>query len=242
MTGSLAVGGRIISPSGFAFSGGPGALTIGSGGTVQVGGDTVVLPQGKINLQGGSFYTNTIRFDSGSGGVFNWTSGTLHVGTYGGNLVNSAGVLSPGQSPGKTTINGTYTQQSAATLQIELAGTTSGTQFDFVNVTGIGNSTLGGSLQLSLLNNFVPAPTDTFTILSAAGNLLGSFANVTSGHRLTTTDGQGSFLVWYGTGSSFNPKQIVLLNFLAVPEPTTIALAALFVGAIASAWPSRHRI
>ncbi len=172
--------------------------------------------------------------------TFSWSLGTLHVGTYNGNLVNSAGVLSPGASPGKTTITGTYTQQSAAALQIELAGTTSGTQYDFVNITGTGNSTLGGTLQLSLLSGFLPAPTDTFTILSTAGNLLGSFTNVQSGGRLTTTDGLGSFRVSYGAGSSFSAKQVVLSNFVAVPEPSTLALVGLLLGAIAPARSKRH--
>src|SRR5262249_8408520 len=146
-TGILAVGGRIISLSfPFPSPGGAGTLNIGPGGAVRVGTDITVYSQGKINLQGGDLYANSITLSGTPATLFSWTSGTLHVGTFGASLVNSAGVLAPGQSPGKTTINGTYTQQASATLQIEIAGTTSGTQYDFVSIGGTGNSTLGGTL------------------------------------------------------------------------------------------------
>jgi fibronectin-binding autotransporter adhesin len=237
MTGALAVGGT-TSVFGSGFPGGPGTLTLGPGGSVHAGNTTIFM-QGAINLQGGNLYATAIAFNGAPPTNFNWTSGTLHVGTFNGDLVNSAGVLSPGASPGKTTITGTYTQLSNASLQIELAGTTSGTQYDFVNISGTGNSTLGGALQLSLLNGFLPSPSDTFTVLSAAGNLLGSFSNVPSGSRLATSDGLGSFLVSYGAGSSFNAKQVVLSNFVAVPEPSTLAMVCLLLGSIAS---SRSRL
>jgi hypothetical protein len=126
-------------------------------------------------------------------------------------------------------------------MQIELAGTTSGTAYDFVNITGTGNSSLGGTLQLSLLSNFLPSPTDTFTILSTAGNLLGSFTNVPNGGRLTTTDGLGSFRVSYGANSSFNAKQVVLSNFAAVPEPSTITLLVLLLAKFTWSRSRHHR-
>ncbi|MBA3484003.1 MAG: hypothetical protein H0T51_19540 [Pirellulales bacterium] len=75
------------------------------------------------------------------------------------------------------------------------------------------NAFLGGNLQLALLNGFVPSAANTFTVVEAMGNLFGSFANVASGQRLTTSEGLGSFVVHYGAGSPFDPKQIVLSAF-----------------------------
>jgi T5SS/PEP-CTERM-associated repeat protein len=229
MSGGLAVGGSFLTPT-FPVSGGTGTLTINPGATVQVASDnTTIFSQGRINLQGGTLTAKEIRFQ-GIGGVFNWTGGTLHVGTYNGSLTNSAGILAPGQSPGKTGIAGAYTQQSGATLQIEIGGATVTTQYDWLSVTG--NATLGGTLQLSLINSFLPSQSDVFTILSAGGNLTGTFSNAPSGQRVTTSDGAGSFLVYYGAGSIYNPRNVVLTGFLAaVPEPATVGLigAYLFV-------------
>lgn len=222
MTGGLTVG------SSSSLTGG-GTVIIGTGGVVSVAGNTLITSRSRINLQGGSFTTNSIS--TSFSGVFSWMSGLLHVGTYSGSLTNFAGILSPGQSPGQTTITGSYTQQSGATLQMEIGGTTPTTQYDFVSV---GSATLGGTLQVSLLNGFLPAPTDTFTILgvtSSGGSLTGSFSNVGNGKRLATADGAGSFLVYFGTGSIYNAKQVVLTGFQPVPEPSAEAL----VGACALA-------
>ena len=71
------------------------------------------------------------------------------------------------------------------------------------------NSTAGGGG----LNGFVPSASNTFTLLNAAGGIFGVFSNVTTGQRLTTVDGIGSFVVNYGPGSGFNQSQIVLSAF-----------------------------
>ena len=58
-------------------------------------------------------------------------------------------------------------------MQIELAGTAPGTQFDQLHVTG--QLSLGGTLQVSLLNAFAPAAGNAFNILDW-GTLSGTFA------------------------------------------------------------------
>jgi hypothetical protein len=151
------------------------------------------------------------------GGAFNFLRGTLHVGTFNGSLVNQGGTLAPGHSPGSTTIVGSYAQQSGAKLAIEVGGTSAGTTYDVVNITSIAN--IGGQLQLALLNWFVPGGSDTFTVLSAGSGLLGTFTNVANGQRLITLDSLGSFLVHYGSGSAFNPNQVVLSSFVSAVLP-----------------------
>jgi T5SS/PEP-CTERM-associated repeat protein len=88
-------------------------------------------------------------------------------------LVRNDGVVAPGTSPGTLTIDGNFTQHASGKLQIELASPNS---YDVLNVTGQAN--LGGTLEIILLEGFLPAPTDTFDIL-AAGSRLGTFSNVT---------------------------------------------------------------
>jgi T5SS/PEP-CTERM-associated repeat protein len=185
-------------------------VTVGPGGYLAVAGETLIHSASRLRLEGGEVSSASIRFQF-TGGQFNWTAGTLHVGTYHGNLTNSAGTLAPGNSAGSTAILGSYTQQGAATLQIEIGGPLPTTQHDFVSVTN--TVALGGTLQLAMLGGYVPNPADTFAVLDATGNVTGTFANVANGGRLATADGSGSFLVNYGAASAFNPKQIVLSNF-----------------------------
>jgi hypothetical protein len=97
-------------------------------------------------------------------------------------------------------------------MEIEIGGATQGVGYDYIEATE--DIVLSGSrLQLSLITGFVPSPTTTFTILKALDVLAGEFANVANRQRLTTSDGGGSFLVSYGSGSP-NPNQIVISEFL----------------------------
>ena len=110
MTGRLAVGGDADDGA----PGGPGTLNIQPAGTVTAAQGVVLFPDAHVNLQGGTLDASAISFQ-GVGGQFQWTSGTLHVGTFNGNLTNSGGTLAPGHSAGSTTINGNYTRPCRTT-------------------------------------------------------------------------------------------------------------------------------
>ena len=99
-----------------------------------------------------------------------WLSGP---GTVKGNLTN-AGEVDLGSSAGMLTIIGNYTQTSAGTLSLKIGGTTAGSQFDQVNVSG--TATYGGTLTAQLTNGFGPAFPEAFTVLTAQGGSTGSFA------------------------------------------------------------------
>lgn len=204
--GQLGVGYDFVS----LHNSGVGKVFIQPGGAVTVTQDTSVSFGDLLTLEGGTLTAQRIRFpDGGSDANFQWTSGTLHVIEFDGSLINLGGVLAPANT---TDVDGNYTQLAGATLDIGIGGVVQAAQHDFVHVTA--NAILGGDLDLTLLGGFVPAVTDTFTVLQADLNIFNSFANVTSGQRLDTTDGHGSFIVNYGAGSPFDPKRIVLSNFL----------------------------
>jgi T5SS/PEP-CTERM-associated repeat protein len=186
---------------------GIGIVNVQPGGTVSVGQETIIKSQGRLRLQGGTFDTGELTIVTS--GQFEWTSGTLHVGTYHGDLNNSSGTLAPGHSAGVTTISGDYFQQAGGNLEIEIGGAAQGTQYDVVNVTDAVQ--LGGQLDLKLISGFVPTPSQSFVILSADG-VSGSFSNVGNGQRLTAAGG-GSFQVHYGLGSAFDPTLVVLSAF-----------------------------
>jgi len=75
-----------------------------------------------------------------------------------------------------------YMLASDATLEIEIGGTTPGPGdpaddgYDQINVSG--EASLEGTLQVSLINDFVPSPGDTFDFLTF-GSLSGDFSQVT---------------------------------------------------------------
>jgi len=128
------------------FNGGiGGSLTkIGTGTLTLTGMNTytgnTIVSQGSLIVDGSIASPNTIVQN---GGLLGGT------GTIGGNLINGA-VVSPGDAPGKLTITGNYTQSPAGTLRIGIAALSSSAQ-DLLSVGG--KASLGGALQLTLLNN-----------------------------------------------------------------------------------------
>jgi hypothetical protein len=152
---------------------GSASLVVQNNATFTTGsGLTLVEDTGSIELNSGAVFDalGTIQM---SGGAFNFLGGTLHVDNFIGELVNQGGTLAPGHSAGITEIDGTYDQDSLATLQIELGGTTAGTNFDVVTIGG--PTDLSGTLAVSLINAFVPASGDTFQILTSGDDISGSF-------------------------------------------------------------------
>jgi hypothetical protein len=106
-------------------------------------------------------------------------NGTLTgIGKILGSLSNN-GIIAPGNSPGLFEIRDNYTATSNAIHNIEIAGLNS---YDTIKVGGVlgtngGLATLNGTLNVTLLNNFIPTLGSTykiFTFESAVGN----FANI----------------------------------------------------------------
>lgn len=95
-------------------------------------------------------------------------------GTVLANVANAA-TVSPGSSPGLLTVSGDYTQASGGGLNVEIGGLAAGTQFDQLNV--IGAASLAGTLNVTLINGFVPAAPDRFRVLNA-GARTGTFATL----------------------------------------------------------------
>ena len=115
-------------------------------------------------------------------------------GTIGG-AIHSSATITPGDSATSTgvlSVNGTYTQAAAGALNIAIAGTQVGTQYDQLAVTN--GVSLNGTLNIRRLHGFVPAIGDTFTIVSAS-TVSGTFATV-NGTRINSSE---HFEVEYGT-------------------------------------------
>ncbi len=160
-----------------------------SGGTAALG-TTTIDPQfintGTVDVQ-----TNVVRYavnqqtagltllDGGGldvqGQPLNFVGGRL-IGTgsitlaNNQNVINSASI-SPGLPLGELDITGNYQQTASGVLNIDLGGYAPGTGFDLITVTagGAGGvASLGGTLNVTLTNSFLPTNGATFTFLTAA--------------------------------------------------------------------------
>jgi hypothetical protein len=137
-------------------------------GFVQEGGET--------NLSG----INIIGTFTLNGGVLDGT-GIIH-----GDLINNGGYIAPGHSPGTLGVTGNFTQAAGGTLVLEDGGATPDL-FDQIQVAG--QATLGGNLDLNLINGYTPDKADTFSPL-AYGSVTGKFASVSS-NGTATINGTG---------------------------------------------------
>ncbi len=94
-------------------------------------------------------------------------------GDYAGNVA-FAGTFTVGNSP-ESVLVGNALLESSASLQMEIGGLAEGSQFDHLQA--IGSLTLGGALNISLLQGFKPNPGDIFDLFDSP-NLSGAFESI----------------------------------------------------------------
>jgi fibronectin-binding autotransporter adhesin len=182
-----------------------GAISIGKGSTFAVGssgsylqtsGKTTV--NGKLTLSTAEGKTDEPASDSdpGTAGIRIVKGSLLGNGGTIAAHVSSSGTVIPADSltkTGKLQITGAYTQTAAGALDANIAGASSG-QFNVLNVTG--TATLNGTLNIKLLNNFVPLIGATFEILTAR-KVSGVFATVNG----TVINSSEHFTVTYNSNN-----------------------------------------
>jgi hypothetical protein len=148
-----------------------GSVTIGAGSTLTVAGTYTEAssPTLGTTLSGGTLtVTGGGQVNIQAGGVLGG-SGTINANVTNGGLVNPGGT----GAAGLLTLNGNYTQTANGVLNIEIGGTNPGTGFDQLVISG--TATLGGTLNVSLINGFVPTSGTAFQILTF-GSASGTFA------------------------------------------------------------------
>ena len=100
------------------------------------------------------------------------------VGTIQGAAFLNQGSILPGFSPGVFNITGDY-DHTEAFLEIEIAGTGGpGAVNGHDQIVVENNASLGGTLEITLINQFVPATGDQFVIVECQNNCLGAFDTV----------------------------------------------------------------
>lgn len=164
-TGTLAAGGLLTTNS---------ASTISGVGTLQRNWQSnnlvTISPAGTLNLNGGSLTASSLNVDGLLKG-----NGTITITGSGASAVTNNGTVAPGASPGSINIVGNYVQTAAGILQIELGGTTAGSTYDQLTVSG--TAALNGTLVITQFGTFAALPANTFNIISA-GAVSGTFSTV----------------------------------------------------------------
>jgi dockerin type I repeat protein len=181
-----------------------GTITVNNGGSIvnsftslvlNSSSHTIVNSGGQITLQGtGIDLTGTLMNSGTISGAINAHGSSLvcGTGTFPGLSLSDSAVLSPGASVSAATFSasaiavaGALSMQSGNTLRIELGGTSPGSQFDQVNVSG-GSATLNGTLAVGFGNSFTPSAGQSFTILSDSSGISGQFSQ-TTGRMINAT-------------------------------------------------------
>jgi uncharacterized repeat protein (TIGR01451 family) len=152
-----------------------GLIRVPNGATLWIQGPHFVQTAGETRLQGG---TLDLFPD------FQLQGGALTGnGTVNGGIDNTGGTVAPGLSPGTIALLGNYTQGSGGTFALEIGGDST-SAFDRLTVSPQtaypwqpGNITLGGTLNVTLIDGYVPPVGTTgylFMPLVAAGGGAGT--------------------------------------------------------------------
>lgn len=180
-TQGLATNAGLIALSGGSFDNNGVALAnpgrIEGYGTLRTGGLTstgVIAVGGSLDVMGSVTNSNLVTVASNS--TVRFFGPVTGAGNFSGaGTVAFLAGYAPGASPANVSFGGDVAFDSSSSLAIELGGNTPGTQYDRLTIAG--DATIGGALDVSLINGFLPAIGSSFQILSAAGGITGQFSS-----------------------------------------------------------------
>ena len=203
---------------------GNGAAPVVVGGALEVSASGTLLLDGPARLAAGSETTllsPTSRLRAPDGLQ---VDGALRgQGTVEADVVVN-GLLAPGNSPGFLDIAGDLALQPDAQLAIELAGLSA---YDSLRVSGL--ATLGGMLEVALIDGFALDHAQAFEIIDAAF-LAGEFLGLGEGAAVGNYGGLDLFITYRGGDGN----DVFLFTAAAIPEPQTWLLLLAGLGLLAS--------
>jgi autotransporter-associated beta strand protein len=227
---------------GFSFGG--TLSNTGSAATLTKSGNSTMTVAGNGNGFGKTVMTAGSLRVTGSLGLVTLQGGTLlGTGTVGG-ITATGGIIRPGTNifgadSDFLTSAGAVTLNNATTLDIDIEGTTAGTDYDQLIVQGV-NINLNNAI-LTTGNSFadghfIPAVGDQFKIISKTGatgsitgqffgpgaqgtsiNVHGQLFTITYTASSVTLTAQGQFLAWDGGSSNNNWNSSTNWDFDVVP-------------------------
>jgi hypothetical protein len=188
-----------------------GTLTVNNTGQLAIDGDLHATGDSQVHINGGTVIAGGLWVN---GGTYTQTGGTAvfghFLGTSGAVTVNGGSMtLVLGDSFPEL---GSLNISGAGILGLQLGGYATGEGYEDISLTG--PSSLGGTLDVDMVNGFQPVVGDQFTVMTDAVPFTGAFDNLTSDDGLVYT-------VNYGASN------IVEITITAVPEPGCAAIFAL---------------
>ncbi|NBW95719.1 MAG: PEP-CTERM sorting domain-containing protein [Planctomycetia bacterium] len=249
---NLAFGGNSLSVGGNGQSTTYSGVLTGSGSLTKVGG-------GRLALAGANTFSGVTNVNAGELALNGSIAGGLNVasiaslsgtGTVGGNAT-IIGTHSPGNSPGAQTFNANLTYQAGAVVNWELIANNTGapgTNYDQI-IMPTGNLAFSGSTTLALSFNSAGSVVDwtnafwnvnrSWTVYDLSGGSTTGLGNLVLGGSLLDSLGNSLSPTARGYFTTSLSGQDVILNFVAVPEPSTVGLA--LAGLACGGWMARRR-
>lgn len=128
-----------------------------------------IFNQSSIEIQGGTVLTINDSLENWPNATIGG-SGTLQLV---GGLWNE-GRIEPGFSPGTLYIDGDFSMLPSAEIDFEIGGVVPGVNHDLLVVSGA--ATFEGSINVLMIDGYVPAPNDTFDVVLFGSRLVSSRA------------------------------------------------------------------
>lgn len=206
-TGGSATSGNLIKT-------GTGTLTLSNVCTYS---GTTTVNNGKLFVNGSTASTSAVTVSGGTLGGTGTVNGAISIA--------SGGKLAPGTSPGILN-SGNVSFASGSTFDVEIGGTTVGTEYDQLNVTG--TVSLGGStLNLSVINSFTPVSGQTFTIINndSTEAVTGTFSGLAEGASIPNFLGSGKSaqITYKGPNGGANDNDVMLRVLYPTAADASIA-------------------
>jgi autotransporter-associated beta strand protein len=241
LTAANVLGGAVIDTNGFDITIGQALLGTGTGGLAKSGAGT-------LRLTGASTYTGPTGVAAGrllvDGSLLGATSvSVLSAATLGGSgtiagaVAVLGGTLSPGASPGALSIASLSLDASSTTL-MEITGTTAGSQYDQVVLSG--SVAYGGGMVLDLSQTFADSTTfDLFKDFTSFSGNLASLTSVGSAYNGVTFTRAGD--VWTSTQSGGQTLEFSQATGVLIVVPEPASMAAVGLAAVAALAAGRRR-
>jgi hypothetical protein len=218
--GMLQVAGNVYVGGQGNTSGGEGIFTIdGPSALFDVSGTVTVFLTRRtgLNMSAGMITAGSLNLidgmynQSGGSAIFSNFAGTGTVGINGGSVTLALG--------GSASQLGNLIVGGLGTLDLQLGGYNQGVNYDLINLTG--GASFGGTLEMDLVNGFLPKAGDQFTVITTPQSVIGAFKGLTSNDP--------SFIYTVDYGPSDN---LVRITVASIPEPCAIGFLAIAGGAM----------
>jgi hypothetical protein len=146
---------------------------------VQLHSQSLVNDGASIMLQTGAVvYSEDTFLNRNNGAIYG--NGTMDFSS-----AQNIGTINPGVVIGDLTFNSRLTNTSSAGFMFDIQGTAGiGLENGHDHVFVDGDLVLDGVLDITTLDGFMPATTDSFTLITYTGNISGEFSSVSLGANL----------------------------------------------------------